>query len=60
MRLITKNWKTTLAGIITVGVYIGMQTGLLTQEVATAIGVIAASFGLVAAKDGNVTGGGSQ
>lgn len=57
MNFIKKSWKTTLAGLITIGVYIGMTTGVITQEVATAIQTIAVAVGLAAAKDSNVTGG---
>lgn len=52
-----KNWKTTLAGVIGLFVVLGTSLGWLTQAQAQAIGAVAASFGLLAAKDFNVTGG---
>lgn len=51
------NWKTTLAGIVVLIGMIGPQIGLVTEKQATAISAVAASFGLVLAKDSNVTGG---
>lgn len=57
MDFIKKNWKTALAGLIGVAVQILPQLGVIDQQTANAISVIAASLGLVAAKDSNVTGG---
>ena len=56
MKTIFKNWKTTLAGVIVAGTAVAVSLGYINQETATAIGVIAGAFGLVLAKDGNVTG----
>ena len=53
---ITKNWKTTLAGIIVGGVGIALALHYITPEVAASIITIAGALGLVAAKDGNQTG----
>lgn len=52
-----KNWKTTVAGIA-----IGLTAGLaalhvITAEQAGAVMAALATFGLIAAKDSNVTGG---
>ena len=52
-----KNWKTTLAGLISLVSIAGTSLGFLTHEQAAAIAGIAMSFGLISAKDGNVTGG---
>ena len=52
-----KNWKTTLAGVIVAATGIAVSLHYISQEVATAIITIAGALGLVAAKDGNVTGG---
>ena len=57
MDFIKKNWKTALAGLIGIAVQILPQLGVIDQQTANAISVIAASLGLVAAKDSNVTGG---
>ena len=57
MNFITKNWKTFLSGAIGIAVQILPQLGFIDQDVANAISVIAASLGLIAAKDSNVTGG---
>jgi len=56
MNTITKNWKTTLGGIILV-VCVGVahvypQYAGIAQAVATG----AVGFGLIAAQDGNITG----
>jgi hypothetical protein len=55
-----KNWKTTLAGLIGILTMVGTSTGVISKEVAGAIVTIATSLGLLAAKDGNVTGGTTQ
>ncbi|MES2136114.1 MAG: hypothetical protein V4502_03515 [Pseudomonadota bacterium] len=54
---LTKNWKTTLAGVIGLFVVLGTSLGWLTHDQAQAIGAVAVSFGLMAAKDFNVSGG---
>ena len=60
MDFIKKNWKTAVAGLIGIAVQILPQLGVIDQQTANAISVIAASLGLVAAKDNNVTGGTKQ
>lgn len=60
MASLFKNWKTTLAGLISVVTVIGSSLGFLQHDQATMITALAASFGLMAAKDGNVTGGTKQ
>jgi hypothetical protein len=53
-----KNWKTTVAGVITV-VVIALHTfypTVVTSEVTMQITALLVSLGLVAAKDNNVTG----
>lgn len=60
MKNLASNWKTTLAGVINLIVLIGSTTGYLTVAQATSIAGVATSFGLLAAKDGNVTGGTKQ
>lgn len=57
MRSLLKNWKTTLAGLITAVAAVGPLLHILTPEQAGSIFGAAVSFGLIAAKDGNVTGG---
>ena len=57
MDFITKNWKTFVSGAIALAVQILPQLGIIDQQTATAISVIAASLGLLVAKDHNVTGG---
>lgn len=56
MSSLIKNWKTTLAGLIGLFVVAGTGMGWLTHNQAQAIGAVAISFGLIAAKDFNVTG----
>lgn len=51
-----KNWKTSLAGVIGIFIVVGTSMGWLTHDQALAIGAVTGSFGLIAAKDGNVTG----
>ena len=51
-----KNWKTTLAGIIVTATVIATSFHWIDSATATNIIALAASFGLVAAKDSNVTG----
>jgi hypothetical protein len=60
MKSLLKNWKTTLAGLIGILTMVGTSTGVISKEVAGAIVTIATSLGLLAAKDGNVTGGTTQ
>lgn len=54
-----KNWKTTLAGVLAVmvGVAHTLWPTIITIEVTGAINTILIAAGLIAAKDGNVTGG---
>ena len=54
-----KSWKTTLAGILAVLPTLAhtLYPQYVTTDVATAITTIFVAIGLVAAKDGNVTGG---
>jgi hypothetical protein len=62
MNSLLKNWKTTLAGalgvLLIVLKIVFPQT--FTTEIVTTIGFLLGSLGLVAAKDGSVTGIGSQ
>lgn len=51
------SWKTTVAGLVTLGVPIAAHFGWLTMEQAGGILTLAVSFGLIAAKDASVTGG---
>ncbi len=51
-----KNWKTTLGGIIGLIATAGSAMGWLTHDQAQSLGAVAISFGLLAAKDFNVTG----
>lgn len=60
MKSVTKNWKTTAAGLIGVVTLFALSQHWITQQTATDIGLLAGSLGLVAAKDGNVTGGTNQ
>lgn len=55
-----KSWKTTVSGIA-IG-FIALATAMhwINAEQATAISAALASFGLMAAKDSNVTGGTKQ
>jgi len=57
MKNIVKNWKTTLAGILVVLIPMATQLGYITPEMAGGIVTILTGLGLIAAKDGNVTGG---
>lgn len=56
---IAANWKTTLAGIVALVIQIGpiLWPTVITPAIANTISTIAVSLGVVAAKDGNVTGG---
>jgi hypothetical protein len=51
------SWKTTLGGVIGIATVVGSHFGYLTMDQAAAIFTLAASLGLIAAKDSNVTGG---
>lgn len=51
MKSVAKNWKTTVAGIIGLLTVMAVSQKWITPEVAGAIGTIATSLGLVAAKD---------
>jgi len=56
MNYILKNWKTSLAGIVTIaGVITATWLPQYTDELSKAIGVLA-GLGLIASKDGNKTG----
>lgn len=52
MKALTKNWKTTLAGVLGLATLIGTSAGWLTHDQAQAVGAVLASFGLIAASDG--------
>lgn len=54
-----KNWKTTLGGVVGILLQILplVFPKVVTHDVANALTVLAVSAGLIAAKDGNVTGG---
>lgn len=60
MSLLT-NWKTTAAGVLTilvaVAALLGIKVGSNPIDPATAIMMISAGWGLLFAKDANVTGG---
>jgi hypothetical protein len=56
MNYIVKNWKTTLAGLVTIaGVVTATWLPQYSDEVAKAVATLA-GLGLIAAKDGNKTG----
>lgn len=57
MNLLSKNWKTTIAGIIAIIIQVGpiIWPRYITPSVANTISTIAAALGLIAAKDSNVT-----
>jgi hypothetical protein len=59
MKSLTANWKTTAAGIIALAITAIkiFYPSVLTTEAYTAILGVLGGLGLVAAKDGNVTGG---
>jgi hypothetical protein len=60
MKTLQKNWKTTLAGAIVALTGLAVSMGWITPQEAAGIGTVAGAFGLVSAKDGNVTGGTKQ
>ncbi len=53
-----KNWKTTLAGALTVAIVAAkiFWPNIITAEVAAEATTLMVSLGLIAAKDSNVTG----
>lgn len=55
----TTSWKTTLAGVLTALPTIAhlLFPTVITVDVAAALTALFASLGLIASKDGNVTGG---
>lgn len=59
MKHILKNWKTSLAGLVSIIVAGLVATHKITPEAATGILAVAGGVGLGAAKDHNVTGDGS-
>lgn len=56
MKNVTKNWRTTLAGIIVGGVAAAVALGYITAEVGGQITGVCVALGLIASKDGNKTG----
>lgn len=60
MKSLTKNWKTTAAGLIGLLTVGALSQHWITPETAAAIATLSTSLGLVVAKDGNVTGGTKQ
>ncbi|WP_337966775.1 hypothetical protein [uncultured Flavobacterium sp.] len=56
MKNITKNWRTTLAGIIVGGVAVAVALGYITAEVGGQITGVCVALGLIVSKDGNKTG----
>lgn len=55
-----KSWKTTVSGIAIGVIAVATAMHWISAEQATAISAALASFGLMAAKDSNVTGGTKQ
>lgn len=56
LETLLKNWKTTLAGLVTIaGVITATWLPQYADELAKVIGVLA-GLGLIVAKDGNQTG----
>lgn len=53
----TKNWKTTAAGVMVAILAAATYFGWLTEEQGTSIMGLLTALGLFAAKDNNVTGG---
>jgi hypothetical protein len=54
-----KSWRTTLAGILSIAPQILhiIYPAIVTEEVANSLTAVFVGLGLVAAKDGNATGG---
>ncbi len=57
MKRALTNWKTGLAAVIVAVGTFGPYTGFINDKQASAIVGIGAAFGLMKAKDDNVTGG---
>ena len=53
----TKNWKTTAAGVLVALLAAATYFGWLTEEQGMSIPSVLTALGLIAAKDNNVTGG---
>lgn len=53
----TKNWKTTAAGVLVALLAAAFYFGWLTEELWMSITSVLTALGLIAAKDNNVTGG---
>ncbi len=60
MKRLFKSWKTTLSGVVLLFSIIAPATGLVTKQQAEAVAGLAASVGLMSAKDSNVTGGSKE
>lgn len=54
-----KSWKTTLSGVLSIAPQILhiVYPNIVTEEVANSLTAVFVALGLIAAKDGNVTGG---
>ena len=57
MKSFLTNWKTTLAGIVVIGLYGLQMVGVNIPGVHIDPATLAVGAGLIFAKDGNVTGG---
>ena len=57
MKRFFTNWKTSLGAVIVAVGTFGPYTGLINHEQANLIMGVGATFGLIKAKDNNVTGG---
>jgi hypothetical protein len=61
MKSLTTNWKTTAGGVLTmllgVAALLGVKVGQNPIDPTAAFAMITTGFGLLFAKDGNVTGG---
>lgn len=64
MKNLLTNWKTTLGGVLTmligIAALLGVKVGSTPIDPSTALAMITAGFGLLFAKDGNITGGTTQ